>query len=531
MIHMMIVDDEERARVGIRNLIDWKDHGISISGVACDGEEALEKLKVTHIDILLTDIQMPVMDGLQLIEEVVMTYPHIRCVIMSGYDNFSYARKALSLGAKDYLLKPSRRKEILETVLHLVEDIKEEQGQTEKLVQLKDGFRESLSLLKEKTLSMLVLNNQFDRRLEANLLLNEIHFPHLFFGILICQIDNLHALQQKFSNEDIVLYKFALKNIVEETIRPSYVCAAFEHEDDIIVIVNAEAWIGVEELTPLVNQVQHNVLQYIKFTVSVGIGSFGQHMTHLRASFSEAATALSTRYFVGESKIVHYVDEETPQSTYPLQQEKAILQAITGGNRDEIVTRLGDFFSTLRPDSASKDQVLKTTFSMFFALYRYCTEKNLNTNEVFGHELIELTRILAHSSMEYIRQVLSETVLKIHDQLISKKNSNKLFESVLAYIQLNYRKDLSRETVASEVYITPGYLSHLFRQNLNTNFVEYLHKIRIEQAYELLRDKGLRISDVAHDVGYHDEKYFFQVFKKYTGITPNQFRNQIQDSL
>jgi two-component system response regulator YesN len=115
----------------------------------------------------------------------------------------------------------------------------------------------------------------------------------------------------------------------------------------------------------------------------------------------------------------------------------------------------------------------------------------------------------------------------VSKQLTTKKNSNKLFENVLNYIKQNYTKNISREDVAREVYITPGYVSLLFKQEMKTSFLDYLHKIRIDTACEKLGDQSLRIGDVAHDVGYGDEKYFYQVFKKYMGMTPNQYRNNL----
>ncbi len=533
MINLMIVDDEERARLGIRRLIDWESHGVSIVGEAADGAEALDLMRLTPVDILLTDIRMPVMDGLRLIEQVAVEYPHVKCVIMSGFDEFSYARKAMALGAKDYLLKPSRRQEILDMVLKLIADIEEERLQSRNLENLKHGFRESIPLLKEKTLSRLVLaEDQPYNRLLDTLHMNGLDFPYLFFGTVVLQIDNFQALQQKYTNEDIELYKYGLKNITEEVLSEFFHCVAFEYQDIIIAILNTEEWLSIEDLTPHVETVQQSVNSYLKFSVSVGIGSFDKQVTHIRNSYMEALKALETRYFLGEGKIVGFMDavDDDSQTSYPLKEEKAILQAVISGDGTEIRTRLNEFHRALKPESTSKDHVLKSTFAFLFALYRFCIEKNLNTNEVFGHNLTELTHILAHSSTDYILQALSETLLRISEQLNAKKNSNKLFQSALDYIELNYRKDISRETVASEVYITPGYLSLLFKQNLKTNFLEYLHKIRIEQACIRLRDKGLRIGDIAHEVGYNDEKYFFQVFKKYTGMTPNQFRSYLDSA-
>ena len=121
-----------------------------------------------------------------------------------------------------------------------------------------------------------------------------------------------------------------------------------------------------------------------------------------------------------------------------------------------------------------------------------------------------------------------KTAIQISELLNEKKQSNKLFESILDYIRHHYNKDIHRETVANEVFITPGYLSLLFKQQLKISFLDFLHKVRIEQACILLKDQSKRVADIALQVGYNDEKYFFQVFKKYMGMTPKQFRNTIR---
>ncbi|MFD0693351.1 response regulator [Paenibacillus sp. GCM10027628] len=533
MIHLMIVDDEERARTGIRTLIDWPDHDITIAAEARDGAEAIELLKQHPVDILLTDIRMPVMDGLTLIEHVAADYPHIKCVIMSGYDEFEYAKKALAIGASDYLLKPSRRQEILDTVLKLKDLIEEEQKQVRKLEQLHAGFRESFPLLKEKTLSRLVTteNPPYDR-LMADLLIHGFEFPYLFFGVVILQIDNFHLMQRKYGHEDIELFKYGMKNIVEETLSATRKCAVFEHQDDLIVIINTEEWTETETLLPYIEQVQQNIKKYLQFSVSAGIGSFDKDISHLKSSYREAMKALDLKVFMGKEQIVDYkatVDDDPIYTSYPLAQEKAILQAVMNGDHAAILVKLNEFNDALKPEGTSKEHVLKSTLALVFALYRFCIEKNINTDLVFGQNLAELTHILEHSSMDYIMQAISDILLSVSEQLNMKKNGNKMFQTILDYIQHHYHKDINRETVAREVFITPGYLSLLFKQELKTSFLDYLHKIRIDRARELLHNRSHKISDIAHDVGYNDEKYFFQVFKKYVGMTPTQYRNNLGD--
>ncbi|WP_027092278.1 response regulator [Cohnella thermotolerans] len=532
MFRLLIVDDEERARTGIRTLIDWAAHRIEIVGEARDGAEALEMMKTNRVDILLTDIRMPVMDGLELIGRVSEAYPHTKCVIMSGYDDFTYAQKAMAAGAGHYLLKPSRRKEILDLVLKLTEEIAAERREEERLEKLRSGFRESFPFLKENALSRLALtDNPPYERLLANLKLNDIVFPYPFFGAMAVQIDNLHTIQQKYGSVDIELFKYALKNIAEETFAPLCRCAAFEHNDDLFLILNAEEWLDAKAIVPYARDIQHNSERYLKFTVSVGIGSFDKDIRHLRTSCREAVKALNARFCGGNGRIADYVEaaeeEDFSNTSYPLADEKAVLQAVAKGEEEAIRDSLQAFLASLKPESASKDNVVNSIFALYFALYRYCIEKNVNVQEVFGSQLTEITRMLARSSLEHIMASLTDTALRVGEHLNARKNNNKLFESVLAYIRDNFRKDISRESVAREVYVTPGYISYLFKQQMQTSFVDYLHRIRIEHASRLLEDNSLRISDIAHEVGYQDEKYFFQVFKKYTGMTPNQYRNNL----
>ncbi|CAM4012596.1 response regulator [Cohnella lubricantis] len=530
MIHLMIVDDEERARIGIRSLIDWESHGIQIVAEARDGAEALEIMANTHVDILLTDIRMPEVDGLELIERVNALYPHVQSVIMSGYNEFTYAQKALTLGASDYLLKPSRRQEILNTVLNLTKKIDENRRQQLYLEKLQAGFRESLPLLRDRTLSRLVLEEDPPyEKLMGKLAISDLIFPHDHYCVLIVQIDQLLHLRNQFTSFDIELFKFGLKNICEETAGLSHYGLAFEHQDDLILVLNTATELSEEECSDLARSIQQNALHFLQISVSVGIGSLDRGLTHLRNSYMTAYNALKTRY-IGSGKIVRFSDQpdigsDEEEPIYPIALEKAVLHAIVVGDQANIADNMALFRQALPPDHASKEDVLTFAFALYFSLFRLCIEKDIRASEIFGQNLEQIAERLSRSTLDGIFDELLQTAQEISRQIVEKKNSNKLFESILAYIEKNYAKEISRETVAGEAFITPGYLSRLFKQHLKMSFLDYLHQIRIERACELLADKSRRIADVALEVGYNDEKYFFQVFKKHVGMTPNQYRN------
>ncbi|MNB70326.1 putative response regulatory protein [compost metagenome] len=531
MINLMIVDDEERARTGIRTLIDWASHDVEIIAEAGDGAEALELMHKHHVDILLADIRMPEMDGLALIEQVKRDFPHVKSVIMSGYNDFHYVKKAIALGASDYLLKPSRRQEITDTIVNVVGEILEEKRQTAHLKRLTEGFRESLPLLKERTLSQLVLSEEvaYDK-IRDSLELNRIYFPNDYFAVFVMQLDNLHTLQKSYTAFELELLKYGLKNISEETVRQPNIGLSFEHQDDIIAILNMPVELDSSELLALAGEFQSNAKNYLKLGVSVGIGVTGTQLPSLNLSYSSAISALDDHYALGPGKIVNAQDSRAAEHgswSYPILQEKTVLLSVMNGDANSIRESLATFMSAL---PSSKEQIVSCSLSLYFALYKLYIEKNAGGMDDFGLSLQDSIHNISKEDPEGIKGELLTAAIKVNELLNAKKNKNKLFESILAYIEENYYKDISRETVANEVFITPGYLSLLFKQQIKTNFLDYLHKIRIDQACLLLKDRSRKIGDIAMKVGYNDEKYFFQVFKKYTGFTPNQYRNNLDET-
>ncbi|WP_110930423.1 response regulator [Paenibacillus bouchesdurhonensis] len=530
MISLLIVDDERRAREGIRNVIDWNAHDIQIAGEACDGSEALKILEQNSVDIIITDIRMPVMDGLDLIKEVSRLYPSIRNIIYSGYDDFVYAQKAMTFGTCEYLLKPSRPDEILEIVKKQAININEDKKQNEAMEKLRVGFQNSLPLLRERTLNRLVLLSERlpTDRLELMLGLNNITFPKMLFGVLVLEIDNFYTLEQKYDYEEIELFKFAIKNITEEVLSHTLVCAAFEHQDTIISILNTDQWIDTKKSQEIMTKLQMRVSQYLPLTVSIGVGSLDKGISHLHTSYRESVNALEKRFLKGSQKIVNYMEEDTEEATsYPLSEEKAIIQAIISGNQEVMVEKFNVFHDALKPESSSRSHVHNSMLALAFSLFHFCIEKNINTDEIFEEDFSKLPKILTSSSIDVIKNVITGIMFRINDHMNSSKNNNRIFQEALAYINQNYNKDISRNTVAREIFITPGYLGILFKQKLNMGFLEYLHQIRIDHATELLSNPGIKISAIAYQVGYQDEKYFSQVFRKYTGLTPNQYRNSL----
>lgn len=528
MIKLLIVDDEVEIRKGIRNKIDWQGNGIIVCGEAANGSEAINVINEVRPDVLLVDIRMPVMNGLELVEYLSANNPDIKSVILSGHDDFSYAQKALKLGACDYLLKPCMPSQILETVLRVKTSIEINNSVKEMYSNLRIQLNEALPLLKEKFLTRLIKGEQRDlTNTQEKLRLFKINLDINNIAVALIRMDEIQSLSLKYSNEDLELMKFAVKNISGEILSKQLKCEVFESNDDVVAVINTP---DSTRLLPFLNEIKDSIRNLLRFSVSVGLGKSHGDIGSTSLSYIEAVKAVETRFFLGEDIVVSYSDIQeidNEENTYPINEERNILKCVNSGNIDELESNLNRFFTVLSSGNSSKGSHMKSALALLLSLYHYCIEKGINTDEIFGQGFSCFDELLSLNSIDRLKAKLLNNVKAVVNYTNAKKGSNKIVDSAVKYIDKNYANDLNLETVAKVVYITPTYLSFLFKQCLGISFVDYLNKTRIAKACELLKDLRMKTYEISSAVGYGDDKYFSYVFKKYVGITPTQYREQL----
>ena len=530
MIKLMIIDDEEEIRMGISRTIEWEANDISICGLAENGKEAIEKIELLHPEIILLDIRMPVVSGLQVLEYIRSHHYPTKSIILSGYDDFSYAQTAIKNGASDFLLKPCQPQEILETVLKIKTLVEEEKVQNEMLQGIKVRFNESLPVLKEIYLTKLIKNDA-GRKLNylENAKLYKINLTDTGISAAVIKIDDAPACTEINSSADAELFKFAIKNIAGELLSSKLPCEVFQNNDEIVALCNGA---GSDQVIELLEEVQANIMKYFKFSISIGVGRTYSGIEHLGTSYSEAMKSMDAAFFLGCGSIIKYDDIKelytSEETTYPIHEEIEIIGAIKSGQCEELEERVNDFFKGLSKTGFSKDTLLKSSLALLMSLYHLCIEKSIETDDIFGNLQSSVGSFLKYDSLVSVKTRLIELSTAICQKLNQKKNSNKIIEQTLKFIDDNFYKDISLDTVANVVYITPSYLSLLFKQTMRINFVDYLHKARIEKACEYMkRNVHLKTYEIAYKVGYNDEKYFSQLFKKYTSMTPTQYKSTL----
>lgn len=530
MIKLLLVEDEEKIRNGIKNVINWDGLGINLYGEACNGYEALKLVYNEAPDIILTDIKMPIMDGLQLIEELKKEAPKIKYIIMSGYDDFDYIQRAIKLGVSDYILKPSGVQEIQDVIKKVKEQLLGEKDRETHLQNLMEQFKESISFMKEKYINKLITSEGKQiQTLREKLEFYNVNFKQQFVTVVLTRIIDLYSVDDSC---DIELMKFVVKNAVETTLMENYNCEVCENSDDIVSIINTEELIEKSSILTILKEIRVNLEREFSYSVCFGIGRSYKSISSANLSYKEAVNAVEEILFSSDNFIAVYqegLEEGSVVDYYPLEEEKEILDCIKSGSKEMLDAKFNNYFVKLNRNHISKDVITKSVLGILFSLYHFCIEKNINTDEIFGQRFIVLNELQKNMDMNKKKEILIKISRKICMVVHNQKNVSKILKDAKKFIEDNYYKELSRKIVAKEVYITPSYLSFLFKKEMDTSFIEYLHNIRIEKACELLKDIRYKTYDVAMMVGYSDEKYFFQVFKKYKGVTPMKYRNSILD--
>ncbi len=528
MLNLLIADDEEEIRMGILNTIKWEENGIHICGLAGNGKETIEKIEQLHPEIVLLDIRMPVLGGLQVLEHINRHRYGIKTIILSGYDHFSYAQTAIKNGASDFLLKPCQPEEILSTVLKVKAQVEEELGKDTLLQGLKIRFNESLPLLKEIYLTKLLRSGGRQKlNFSENARLYGINLNDADISAAVIKIDDSPDYTGWSSSDDDELFKFAVKNIAGEILSAALKCEIIQSNDEIIAIYNNGNYGPIYELF---DEVREYVRKFMRFTVSIGIGGKCRNVENLPVSYAEALKSIEATFSTGGNAVIKYEDIkefDSCQSDYPVHEEAEILNAVVSGKPENVEGKLRDFFTVLGRANFSKDLLLKSSLALMMSLYHLCIEKNIDTEDIFGNFQLSISSFLKCNSLSLLEARLTELSGALCRKLGNKMNSNKIIEQSVAFIDKNFNKDLNLETVAGNVFITSGYLSLLFKQKLGINFVDYLHKVRIMKACELMKDMQLKTYEIAYKVGFNDEKYFSQLFKKYTSMTPTQYKSTL----
>ena len=520
---VFFVEDEIITREGIRDNVDWLASGFEFCGEAADGEMALPLLRTTQPDVLITDIKMPFMDGLQLSKIVRERMPWVKIIILSGHDEFEYAQKAINLGVTDYLLKPVTVQKLQNVLKKLAMQLDKERKEQENLKILQDQVEENRATLRERLLFKLVVGaaSPTDAIEKGQVLGLDLIARYYLVVILKIGLGDRteqydHDEYQKLQN---ILIRLAEKN-------PDIFVLKRDWGDLMLIMKGSTQEYLEEERDLLLDEIRHEVVK-TRYHLSIGVGASKKRIADISQSFVEALVNMQNP--TGENK--SNLNQAVEQAELLKVDKSAVENYLRSGVKDEF----DEFFNAyLRPlgETALKSNLIKNYIfvDVVLAITKLVNDLGGEVDKVIP-ELNSIEMIM--SNIKTIEQ-LREQAYKILTSALAYRDSQpngqykNLIRQAKEYIEHHYTNpDLSLHEMAAQASLSSSHFSVVFSQETGQTFKEYLTEIRINKAKELLRMTVLRSAEIAYQVGYNDPHYFSSVFKKNTGLSPIEFRSQI----
>ena len=534
MLKVFLVEDEVVVREGIKNNICWEREGFEFAGEASDGELAYPLIQKTRPDILITDIKMPFMDGLELSRLVKQEMPDVKIIVLSGYDEFEYAKEGISIGITDYLVKPISGNQLLEAVKKVGKLVEEEQEQRKFLETFEKERLENTQLARQKFFRSLVSGTK-----PVSVLLKEgreigMELAANRYNILLFQIFAGDGSEGYDEEENRVT-----KAIEEMT----------EQIPGVLMIeLGLEGWAFIlkETREKELLQVQNDFLKKLVETLHShetveyfgGLGREAGRLSELGRCFEEANRAFAYRYLKKRNQIIDSSQETEPET----KEEDIKLDALDVKQLDRRVTEsflktglksqiphfLDKYFQSLGEKNVQSVLFRQyVTIDLYFAAVGQIQQLGYESGDLVERcgDFQSMTSIFStvEQTKDYLKKVL-EAALELRETVARRKYSS-LLKDAKAFIRENYdNEDISLNMTAASVNLSPNHFSTIFSQETGKTFIEYLTSVRMEKARELLRGTSMKTAEIAFAVGYKDPHYFSYLFKKTQDCTPREFR-------
>lgn len=538
---MLIVEDHALTAQYLNKNVDWSSIGIDVIGVAANGKEALALMDKAAPDILLTDIRMPIMDGLQLIRYLNEKKIKIKPVILTAYDEFSYAREAIRCGAVDYVLKPIEDAVLKETLGHVQQEITKEKSKEKQYSFLLEKMKNRFPILRNDFFLKL-LKGSFDREksLEDTAAFLQLTFPTSSFCVIITELDRSSAINttDRKKQEQIIS---DLIDAIEESFSKEYTLFPVSAESGPVFIVCCNKKGSEAELHSIENlcsRAQTMFREKTSGTFSAGISQVHFGLTQIASCYSEAGMAMEHKFISGPSHVFLYSPQEACRNSvtsassfiYPFEQEQRLLTYLSIGKKQQVARELENFFTSYENKAELSHTFIKESIiTMIMRAINTVLQQEGTTSP--SHSGLSVDVIEDLSSLDSLDDLIKECTIIIDSLCDIVQNncsakSHHLIEKAMGYISLHYSEDFSIEDVASFVGYCPNYFSHTFKKHMKKSFSRVLTEYRINHAKRLLKKPHLRISEIAEQVGFHDPHYFSHLFGKITGVSPSEFRKQ-----
>ncbi|NHN32361.1 response regulator [Paenibacillus agricola] len=535
MYTIVIADDEANVREGIRDHINWHELGFEVVGDFENGREVIDAMEQLQPDVVLTDINMPFVDGLEVASFLFNHYPRTKVIILTGYDEFDYAQQALKLKVHDYILKPNTADEIRQILIRLKTEMDEEARRTEDLTKLKGRLKESLPLVRERFLNQLISGNVREGELKDKLAYLELSIEGLHILVAVIDVDDHGELEKYYPETESALLYFAVYNISEELIAKHNGGIVFQNNNEktIVILSGSEVEALYESAINILEQINAAVKSFLKFTVSIGVGDVCTGLNNIHLSHKRATSALDYRFLLGKNRVISINDiEGNAKAHMPYNKvwESKLVTGIKSGTLEETELVIGHIIQNLKESYLPLDRCYIRIQQVMISIIDALDELDIREDAIDRLESNPLTEIYDLKTLNEVEAWLVAYCRKVSLMISEKRDHFGRVQMMKAeaYIQAHYADELiSLGSVCKYLTMSKSYFSLLFKTYNSETFISFLTKLRIEKAKEMLKQTNLKSYEIAERVGYADPQYFSVIFKKTTGMTTTEYRNKI----
>lgn len=527
MIKALIVDDDIEMLQGLANIINWEDYGFSIVGKAKDGFEALNIISEIMPDVVITDITMPVMNGLELIREAKKFKPEIKSIIISCHEEFDYAREAIRLEADEYIIKHTLTEgELINVINKLKIKIENENEQRENLSRANSVLNINKYAILEKFFIDILENNIIDKEEIYNrATLSKVALPTGNFRLITFFVDDMDEVLVQCPIQEYSLFKFCILNIIEDFIKEKeYINVFSYHRNNFALLYwdNTDEVFIKQKIISMVKEIQYNVQAILRFKLSVCFSCVYDSILNLKKAVEETEALRMAYFYQGAGEIITTNRVFKNKNTNNLYREfgpefKGLLSI---HKRSELMECINKLFERIVEGDYSPNSVntllRRLIVDIESVLSKY--EVNMEAFQVKGDTLL-MYRKTVEEALQYMFEKLGE----------SRNITSRIeIKNVIEYIEMHISEEISCESMANYINMNSSYFSRLFKNEIGMNFSDYLANKRMDVATELLNNSDYSIEEITKAIGIESISYFYRAYKKITGNTPGDVRNRVR---
>lgn len=529
---VLFVDDEELVYNIMMKKLDWNELGFDIAGYAHNGVEALEMAQELEPDVVMTDIKMPYMDGLTLTGKLKELYPNIKVIILSGFDEFEFAKEAVRLEAEEYLLKPIDAEELRTVFTNVRNTLNREIDERCNIDKLQQYYLDSLPQLQDNFYMTLIEGRVNEELIDKYASDYQIDLSGPYYVVAVLHISYIEKTGSEMQVAPFMM-TLSVQHLLDEQIGDKWKTKLLSYLGDIVIVSQLDSKSEITFYTDFMDKMCKMAERVCKASVTIGIGYVVETTSQVAVAYREAKNALSHRVIYGRNRAINIEEVEIKRNTSEVRTEGKvatdIIKAIKVGDNERLRESIDSFYRGISNAGVSlqvyRVQLMKLVVEIMEFLELY--EIDAQTISPKLPQLFD--NIYQVDDIEDLADQMYDGCKMIADYIAEKRQDNRLsfVTSAEEYVKEHYSDpDLGVETVCEYLNVSSSYFSTAFKKATGKTFINYLTDYRMDVAVRMLDTSEYKSYEIAELVGYADPNYFSYAFKKKVGVSPSKYRKQ-----